>query len=99
MTGFIPALEMQNTLCLEIFKFKLWLSKNNQPKIVQNIENKFLGSFKIIKLQASAIKEVKEEIITNIAYKKQKWLGKKAAHQVMEITTFYKKKSNQKKKQ
>lgn len=90
---------MQKTLWSEIPEFKLWLSKNNQPKIVQNIENKSLGPFKTIELQASAIEEVKEGIIANIARKKQEWLNKKAVDQVVRITTSYRKQSNQKKKQ
>lgn len=58
-------------------KFKTWLLENNGPKIVQNIENKYLSLFKTIKLQASAILKVRELIIANIVCEKQKQLDKK----------------------
>ena len=50
MTEFALALYMQETLCSEILKFKTWLSENNWPKIVQNVEDKYLSSFKNVKL-------------------------------------------------
>lgn len=70
MMDFVLALYIQKILCSEISKLKLQLSKNHQLKIVQNIENKFLGLFKTVKFQASAIKEIKEGIIANIVQKK-----------------------------
>lgn len=40
--------------------------------MVENVENKYLGPFKIIQLWASATEQVRDEIITNIACEKQK---------------------------
>lgn len=59
--------------------------------MVEHIENKSLSLFKTVKLLACAIEKIKKAIITNIAYKKQKWLDKRAANQVIGITTSYKK--------
>ena len=39
--------------------------------MVENIEDECLGLFKIIQLWASIIKQVRDEIITDIACKKQ----------------------------
>lgn len=48
--------------------------------MVQNVKNKFLCLFKTIEFRASAIKKIKQEIIANIIYKKQKQLDKKAVN-------------------
>ncbi|MCJ1346581.1 hypothetical protein MMC31_004799 [Peltigera leucophlebia] len=79
VTGFALALCMQETLCSEIPKFKIWLSENDWPKMVQDVKNKFLGPFKTVELQASAIEKVRGGIIADIAREKQEWLDKRAA--------------------
>lgn len=56
VTRFVLALCMQDTLYSEISEFKTWLSKNNQSKIVENIEDKYLNLFKIIQLWTNTIK-------------------------------------------
>ena len=66
--------------------------------MVKNIEDKYLSPFKIIQLWASAIEQVRDEIITNIIYEKQKWLDKRVADCTMEIITSYKWQSDWKKK-
>ncbi|MCJ1349512.1 hypothetical protein MMC31_007753, partial [Peltigera leucophlebia] len=68
-------------------------------KMVQDVENKSLGLFKTIELQASAIEKVRGEIIANIARKKQEWLDKRAADRAVGIITSYKKQPDWKKKQ
>lgn len=90
MTGFALAFYMQKTLCSEISEFKIWLSKNNWLKIVQDVENKSLSLFKTVEFQASAIEKVRKGIIDNIMYKKQEWLDKRAADRAVRITTSYK---------
>ena len=70
VTNFALALCMQETLCSEILKFQIWLSENNCSKIVQDVENKSLGLFKTIELQASTIENVKVRIIANIICEK-----------------------------
>ncbi len=50
VTRFALALCMQETSCSEILEFKTWLSKNNWPKMVQNVEDKHLGPFKTLEL-------------------------------------------------
>lgn len=87
MIGIATVFSIQESLYLEIPKFKIQLSKNNCIKIVQDIENKSLDLFKTIKLQANNIKEVKEEIIINIIYKKQEWLNNRIADRVVGLTT------------
>ena len=66
MIEFALAFYMQKTSYSEISEFKTWLSKNNLPKMVQNVENKYLGLFKTVKLQASTNQQIKDMIIANI---------------------------------
>ncbi len=66
--------------------------------MVQNVEDKHLGPFKTIELQASATQQVRDVIIANIAYEKQEWLDKRAADRAVGITTSYRKQPNWKKK-
>lgn len=70
---------LQKSSCSVISEFKTWLSRNNWPKIVTNIENQNLGLFKSVDLQ------------TSITHKKQKCLNTKATNQGMGITTSYRK--------
>lgn len=42
---------------------------------------------------------MRDEIITNIAHKKQKWLNKRAADRAIEITTSYRRQLDWKKNQ
>ncbi len=72
VTRYALALCMQEISCSEISKFKTWLSENNWPKMVQNVEDKYLGLFKTIELQASATQQVGDVIIADIAREKQK---------------------------
>ncbi len=62
---------MQETSCSKISEFKTWLSENNWPKMVQNVEEKYLDPFKTVKLQASATQQVRNVIITDIAHEKK----------------------------
>ncbi len=90
---------MQETLCSEILEFKTWLLENNWPKIVQNIEDKHLGPFKTVELQASATQQVRDVIIANIARENTEMLDKRAADRAVGITTSYRKQPDWNKKQ
>lgn len=66
--------------------------------MIENIEDKYLSSIKIIQLWASAIEQVKEKNITNITRIKQEWLDQRIADYGMEITTFYRRSPDWKEK-
>ena len=48
MIRFALTFYMQDSSYSEITKFKTWLLENNLPKMVENVEDKYQGSFKII---------------------------------------------------
>ena len=48
MIRFALTFYMQDSLYSEIAKFKTWLLENNWLKMVENVEDKYQGSFKII---------------------------------------------------
>ncbi len=66
--------------------------------MVQNIEDKYLGPFETVELQASATQQVRDVIIADIAHEKQEWLDKRAADRAVGIRTLYRKQLNWKKK-
>lgn len=48
LTKFALVLCIYDSLCLKTIKFNTWLTKNNWPKLVEYIEDKYLDLFKII---------------------------------------------------
>lgn len=62
VTSFVIALCMYDTLCRDIPVFKAWLSTNNWPDMIKNIEKDYLNPFKPLELRDRAAQKMEGNI-------------------------------------
>ena len=78
--AFAIALCMHGTSCSTLPEFKAWLSRNDWPSMVDNVEKEYLDPFKVVELRDHATQEVEGEIDAAIELEKTAWLEGKEQH-------------------
>lgn len=88
--AFVIALCMHGAKCADLRSFKKWLSENDWPNVIEEVEAAHLGAFKSAEADAAASEALHDEVSAAIAQEKSDWLEGRARDRRSGIITYTK---------